>query len=71
VGNNLVDRVIASGRVTMIDTATGRPDIARCVTDWVADAEAVFVVSNAAVRDEVARTCASLGVPCHGPTFDS
>jgi hypothetical protein len=33
--------------------------------------EVVFVVSNAAVRDAVARTCAELGVPWYGPTFDS
>jgi hypothetical protein len=33
--------------------------------------EAVFVVSNAAVRDEVGRACEGLDVPCYGPTFDS
>ena len=33
--------------------------------------EAVFVVSNAAVRDQVARACEELDVPCYGPTFDS
>jgi hypothetical protein len=33
--------------------------------------DAVFVVSNDAVRDTVARACGSPGVPWYGPTFDS
>ena len=33
--------------------------------------DAVFVVSNDVVRDNVARACESLGVPWYGPTFDS
>ena len=71
MGRDLVVRVEASRRVTLIDTSTGRPDIGRCVAQRTLDMDAVFVVSNAAVRDEVARCCARLGVPWYGPTFDS
>jgi hypothetical protein len=71
MGTELVDRVLASGSVTLIDTSRGRPDIGVCVADMARRFDAVFVVSNEAVRDVVARTCESLGVPWYGPTFDS
>jgi hypothetical protein len=71
MGTDLVDRVLASGSVTLIDTSRGRPDIGVCVADMARRFDAVFVVSNEAVRDVVARTCESLGVPWYGPTFDS
>jgi ferredoxin-NADP reductase len=71
MGPVLVDRVLASGRVTLIDTAQGRPDVGACVASVARRFEAVFVVSNDAVRDSVARACEALGVPWYGPTFDS
>ena len=71
MGTDLVDRVLASGSVTLVDTSRGRPDIGICVADVARRFDAVFVVSNEAVRDVVARTCESLGVPWYGPTFDS
>jgi hypothetical protein len=55
MGPVLVDRVLASGRVTLIDTAQGRPDVGACVAAVARRFEAVFVVSNDAVRDSVAR----------------
>ncbi len=71
MGHDLVERVKASGRVTLVDTSAGRPDIGHYVAARTAGVDAVFVVSNAAVRDEVAHSCARLGVPWYGPTFDS
>ena len=71
MGTDLVDRVLASGSVTLIDTSLGRPDVAACVADVAHRFDAVFVVSNDVVRDAVARACESLGVPWYGPTFDS
>lgn len=71
MGPELVDRVLASGPVTLIDTAAGRPDIGACVAAVARRFEAVFVVSNDAVRDSVARACQAVGVPWYGPTFDS
>jgi ferredoxin-NADP reductase len=71
MGSGLVDRVLASGRVTLIDTSQGRPDVGECVAAMARRFEAVFVVSNDAVRDSVARACQALGVPWYGPTFDS
>ena len=71
MGSGLVDRVLASGRVTLIDTSQGRPDVGECVAAVARRFEAVFVVSNDAVRDSVARACQALGVPWYGPTFDS
>jgi len=71
MGTDLVDRVLASGSVTLIDTSLGRPDVAACVADVARRFDAVFVVSNDVVRDAVARACESLGVPWYGPTFDS
>ena len=71
MGTDLVDRVLASGPVTLIDTSLGRPDVAACVADVAHRFDAVFVVSNDVVRDAVARACESLGVPWYGPTFDS
>jgi hypothetical protein len=65
VGTGLVDRVLAGGSVTLIDTSRGRPDGVAHRFD------AVFVVSNDVVRDSVARACEALGVPWYGPTFDS
>lgn len=71
IGTCLVDRVMASGQVTLVDTAAGRPDIPALVAERAADVNAVFVVSNAEVRDQVAGVCGRLGVPWYGPTFDS
>ena len=71
MGTDLVDRVLASGSVTLIDTSRGRPDVGACVADVAHRFDAVFVVSNDVVRDAVARACESLGVPWYGPTFDS
>lgn len=71
IGDELVSRIMASGRVTLIDSASGRPDIGRCVADIAERFDAVFIVSNAYVRDEVASVCERLGVPWYGPTFDS
>ncbi len=71
MGTDLVDRVLAGGSVTLIDTSLGRPDVAACVADVAHRFDAVFVVSNDVVRDAVARACESLGVPWYGPTFDS
>ena len=71
MGTDLVDRVLASGSVTLIDTSRGRPDIGACVADVARRFDAVFVVSNDVVRDVVAKACESLGVPWYGPTFDS
>lgn len=71
MGNDLVDRVLADGSVTLIDTSQGRPDIGACVAEVARRFDAVFVVSNDAVRDSVARVCQALGVPWYGPTFDS
>ncbi len=71
MGPGLADRVLASGRVTLIDTSEGRPDVGERVAAVARRFEAVFVVSNDAVRDSVARACQVLGVPWYGPTFDS
>jgi ferredoxin-NADP reductase len=71
MGTDLVDRVLAAGSVTLIDTSGGRPDVGACVAQVARRFDAVFVVSNAAVRDGVARACEALGVPWYGPTFDS
>jgi hypothetical protein len=57
--------------VTLVDTETGRPDLSHLVATHAAGADAVFVVSNAAVRDRVARECSRIGVRWYGPTFDS
>jgi hypothetical protein len=71
IGDELVARVMASGRVTLIDSAAGRPDIGTCVAEIAERFEAVFIVSNAHVRDEVASVCEHLNVAWYGPTFDS
>jgi hypothetical protein len=71
MGADLVDRILASGSVTLIDTSRGRPDVGACVAGVAHRFDAVFVVSNDVVRDNVARACESLGVPWYGPTFDS
>ncbi|MDN5763371.1 MAG: hypothetical protein L0H41_13790 [Microlunatus sp.] len=76
MGSHLVDELLARGSVTLIDTAGGRPDVGSLVRDRLVGEvavsfDAVFVVSNAAVRDVVARVCWGLHVPCYGPTFDS
>ena len=71
MGPDLVDRVLAGGSVTLIDTSRGRPDVGACVAGIAHRFEAVFVVSNDVVRDSVARACQGLGVPWYGPTFDS
>jgi hypothetical protein len=71
MGADLVDRILASGSVILIDTSQGRPDVGACVAGVAHRFDAVFVVSNDVVRDSVARACESLGVPWYGPTFDS
>jgi ferredoxin-NADP reductase len=71
MGSDLVDRVLAGGSVTLIDTSRGRPDVGACVAGAAHRFDAVFVVSNDAVRDSVARACEALHVPWYGPTFDS
>jgi hypothetical protein len=71
MGTDLVDRVLAGGAVTLIDTSRGRPDVGACVAAVAHRFDAVFVVSNDVVRDSVARACEALGVPWYGPTFDS
>jgi predicted ferric reductase len=71
VGDELVDRVLAGGQVRLIDTSHRRPDVGALVAAHARHFEAVFVVSNVKVRDEVARVCEHLGVPWYGPTFDS
>jgi hypothetical protein len=71
VGAGLVDRVLAGGSVTLMDTSRGRPDVGAYVAGVARRFDAVFVVSNDVVRDSVARACEALGVPWYGPTFDS
>jgi len=71
MGTDLVDRVLAGGPVTLVDTSRGRPDVGACVARVAHRFDAVFVVSNDVVRDSVARACEALGVPWYGPTFDS
>lgn len=71
MGTDLVDRVLAGGSVSLIDTSRGRPDVRACVAGVAHRFEAVFVVSNDKVRDAVAGACEALGVPWYGPTFDS
>jgi hypothetical protein len=71
MGTGLVDRVLADGPVTLIDTSSGRPDVGARVAGTVLRFDAVFVVSNDVVQDSVARACEALGVPWYGPTFDS
>lgn len=71
MGTDLVDRVLAGGPVTLVDTSRGRPDVGACVARVAHRFDAVFVVSNDAVRDSVGRACEALGVPWYGPTFDS
>ncbi len=71
IGDELVSRILESGRVTLIDSESGRPDIGRRVAEIAERFQAVFIVSNAHVRDEVARVCERLDVPWYGPTFDS
>ncbi len=71
IGDELVSRIMESGRVTLIDSASGRPDVGRCVAEIAERFDAVFVVSNKHVRDEVAAACQRLNVPWYGPTFDS
>lgn len=71
VGADLVSRVLARGQVTLVDTATGRPDMASLVSRYAKSSDAVFVVSNPPVRDQVAAACSDLGLRCYGPTFDS
>jgi ferredoxin-NADP reductase len=71
MGADLVDRVLAGGSVTLVDTSRGRPDVGACVAKVAHRFDAVFVVSNDVVRDSVARACEALDVPWYGPTFDS
>ena len=71
MGTDLVDRVLAGGSVTLIDTSRGRPAVGACVAGAAHRFDAVFVVSDDVVRDSVARACEALAVPWYGPTFDS
>jgi hypothetical protein len=71
VGPALVERLLHSGRLTLIDTVRGRPDVGALVAERAARFEAVFVVGYQRVRDQVAQACQGLGVPWYGPTFDS
>jgi ferredoxin-NADP reductase len=71
IGDELVSRVLQSGRVTLIDSSSGRPDVGKCVAAIADRFDAVFIVSNQNVRDEVAVVCQRLNVPWYGPTFDS
>jgi hypothetical protein len=71
MGTDLVDRVLAGGPVTLIDTSGGRPDVGACVAGAAHRFVAVFVVSDDMVRDSVARACEALALPWYGPTFDS
>ena len=66
-----VRRVVAGGAVTLVDSAGGRPDVGALVAARAPRFESVFVVANAAVRDQVFSACRRRGVPCYGPTFDS
>ena len=71
MGTDLVDRVLAGGSVTLIDSSQGRPDVGACVAKMAHLFDAVFAVSNDVVRDSVARVCEARRVPWYGPTFDS
>jgi hypothetical protein len=71
VGDELIERVLAGGAVTLVDSAAGRPDVGALVAERAPHAEAVFVVSNESVRGEVARVCEARRIPWYGPTFDS
>ena len=62
MGPDLVDRVLAGGSVTLIDTSRGQPDVGACVAGIAHRFEVVFVVSNDVVRDSVARACQALAV---------
>jgi ferredoxin-NADP reductase len=71
MGEDLVARVLAGGAVTLLDSSRGRPDVGAYVAAHAHRFEAVFVVSNEHVRDDVVAVCRRLDVPCYGPTFDS
>ena len=57
--------------MTLVDTSAGRPDLAALVRGRAPYVDAVFVVSNGTVRDEVAQVCEEMGVAWYAPTFDS
>ena len=61
----------AGGSVTLLDSSHGRPDVGAYVAEHAPRFDAVFVVSNEQVRDDVARVCKRLDIPWYGPTFDS
>jgi hypothetical protein len=71
VGENLVSRVLAGGNVTLLDSSSSRPDIGAHVAALAPRFDAVFVVSNEHVRNDVAHACQRLNIPWYGPTFDS
>lgn len=71
IGADLVDRVLAGGQTTLIDSTIARPDLGRLVAAAAPRTGAVFVVGNPGVRDRVAAACADLGMRWYGPTFDS
>jgi hypothetical protein len=63
MGEKLVDQVLTGGHVTLLDTTLARPDIGASVMALAPGFDAVFVVSNEKVRDQVAGACQQLGVP--------
>jgi predicted ferric reductase len=71
MGDDLVRRILAGGNVTLLDSSRGRPDVGAHVAEHAPRFDAVFVVSNEHVRNEVARVCQGLNIPWYGPTFDS
>jgi hypothetical protein len=71
MGDDLVRRLLAGGRVSLVDSSCGRPDVGALVAERARHFEAVFVVSNEQVRDDVAAACSARCVPWYGPTFDS
>lgn len=71
MGADLVERVLERGDVMLVDSSHGRPDVGALVAGTALGFDAVFVVGNDRVRDQVADVCQRLGVPWYGPTFDS
>jgi ferredoxin-NADP reductase len=71
MGDDLVRRVLAGGNVTLLDSSRGRPDVGAHVARHAPRFDAVFVVSNERVRNDIARVCQGLNIPWYGPTFDS
>jgi hypothetical protein len=70
-GTGLVDRVLAGGSVTLIDTSRGGRTSGHASPRWRAGSTPCSSSATTWVRDAVARACESLGGPWYGPTFDS